>query len=188
MNLPKWLVSLSADIHFSKYPMWVQYKPTQHKIKGHEAQRVIDTVEVGDLVFGRHDGYLNTYLTPGFWGHVGLVVSPTEVIHSTGKGVSKETLLDFCRTDNICVAQLKGVTLDEIQAAITEAHTLIGLGYDYQFETNDSEYYCSELVDHCYGNPFAPYYTKQPIGNEKILDPSAMLDCDLLNVTLDIRK
>jgi len=188
MALPKWLLLLSANIHVSKYPMWIQYKPSLHKTTGADIQKFISTVKVGDLVFRRHDGYLNTYFTPGFWGHVGIVVSPSEVIHAIEKGVVKELLLDFCRTDHMCVARFKKANSENIQYAVSTANTLLGLDYDYEFETTNSAYYCTELIDFCYKNVFAPYYTKQAIGSQKVLLPSDIADCGLLDILLDIRK
>jgi uncharacterized protein YycO len=188
MNLPKWLVKFAANLHISKYPMWFHYKPCMHKLKGIDIQTVLNTVRAGDLLFRRHDGYVNTAFTPGFWGHVGLAISPTEIIHATGNGVLKETVLDFCRTDHICIARLKETTPEYIKSVVDTATTLIGLEYDYAFETSNSNYYCSELVDYCHKNAFAAYYTKQIIGKQTILLPASILQSDLLTIVLDIRK
>jgi uncharacterized protein YycO len=185
MDLPKWLINLTGDISFSKYPMWLQYKPSQHKMKGGEVQQILSVIEPGDILLRRHDNYLNTMFTPGFWGHCGLVVSKDLTIHSIGDGVIQESMLDFCRTDSVCVLRLKNITKEKANNAITRARSLLGQEYDFQFESGNTKYYCTELVDTCYGNIFADFYEKQI--SKKILLPRGILNSNLVDILIMTR-
>jgi len=190
MDLPKWLITFVGDIHVSKYPMWVQYKPSQHKLRGDEIQRVLDTVEIGDILLRRHDGYLNTYITPGFWSHAGLVISSSETIHSVGEGVIKENLLDFCRTDSICILRIKdnprfSVEKSLAEHAVAKAFELLGSDYDFKFKSGNSQYYCTELVDVCYASLFKEFYEKM-VG-KTILLPASIKNSGLVETILEIR-
>ena len=104
--LPSWLLNFVSHIHLSPRPLWISYHPELHKLKGHEIRRILGVLKKGDIMLRRWDGYLNTYLTPGFWGHAGLYVGDEKAIHALGQGVVKEDILDFCRADSLAVVRV----------------------------------------------------------------------------------
>ena len=59
-----------------------------------------------------------------------------------------EDVINFCRCDYIAVMRFKDgiVNNDEIFQAINTAIQLVGKRYDFEFESNDDEFYCTELV------------------------------------------
>jgi len=163
MNILKPLIKLSGHIYLSKKPLFLLYKPKFHKLKGSEIRTILNTLKNGDILLRRYHGYLNTILTPGYWGHAALYVGRNKVIHAVSQGVVKEDILDFCRCDDIALIRIKDASRDHIKNAITKANQMEkeGLEYDYEFESGDREVYCTELIDVAYGNIFDKDYVKK---------------------------
>lgn len=199
LNLPKWLLNLTANLHFSKYPMFMQYSPAHHKIKGFEVRSVIDVVEAGDILLRKYQGYLNDQFTPGFFSHGALYagIQPIEyegvtkevpcIIHAIGEGVVKEDILDFCRTDCLVVLRPK-VSDDDKMIAINSALELETerVGYDYVFAKDNGTVYCTELVDICYNGLFIDDYQKQISGHD-ILLPDGIYRSEFVSIVKEIR-
>jgi len=157
MELPKWMIQLTGRIYIASSPLWFQYKPQMHKVKGDEIRQIIDSIHDGDILLRRYDGYLNTFFTPGFWGHAAIYVGSNNVIHAIGEGVVKEDLLDFCRCDSVSILRTKNNNnIEFINNAIVTANELeiARTGYDYKFKSNNGTVYCTELVDVCYNSIF----------------------------------
>ena len=98
ITLPKFIIKSTGSLYLHKWPFWIVFRPSHHKVKGHEVRNIIDNLKKGDVLLRRYDGYLNTMFTPGFWGHAGLYIGDDRVIHAVGEGVIEEDILDFCRT------------------------------------------------------------------------------------------
>jgi len=41
IKLPRFLIEATGNIHLSKYPSWVAYKPAHHKVKGREVRKIL---------------------------------------------------------------------------------------------------------------------------------------------------
>ena len=180
--LPKSVLNFVAKVHLSRRPLWITYNPILHKLKGHEIRRILDVLQKGDILLRRWDGYLNTILTPGFWAHAGLYAGGDQAIHALGDGVIKEDILNFCRADSLAVMRVKGGDPD---AAIRRAHEVLGKPYDYEFEGNDDQYYCTELCDVCYGALFADDYTT--VAGNSVLTPDGLRNSPKLDLVLETR-
>jgi uncharacterized protein YycO len=174
--VPAFLVKITGDIYLHKFPFWCIYKPLIHKVKGHEVREVLKVLEPGDILLRRYDGYLNTFFTPGFWGHAALYAGKDEIIHAIGKGVITEDILDFCRTDSIAVLRLKNIKKDEIDKAINIAgkYAKECCEYDYRFEDGNGKVYCSELINECYNNCLKKDYSMH-LGNN-VLTPDGIFN------------
>jgi len=180
--MPKWVLNLASNIYLSYKPLFILYHPDLHRIKGREVRSVLESVEAGDVLLRQWRGYLNTIFTPGQWSHAGLYVGESKVIHALGKGVVEEDILDFCRTDSIAVMRpIDGGA----ESAIEKARELIGSEYDYQFESGDQQYYCSELCDACYDQLFKDDYTT--IAGNFLLTPDAIRHSEHVSTVLEIR-
>lgn len=160
MNILKPLIKLTGDIYLTVHPCFIFYKPQFHKLKGHEIRAVLNTVKPGDILLRRYHGYLNTFLTPGFWGHAGLYIGKNNIIHSLSKGVSKEDILDFCRCDDIAIVRIRKISRDSIKTAILHAKRLEESNtlYDFDFTIDNNKLYCTELIDVVYNNIFEQEY------------------------------
>jgi hypothetical protein len=157
LQLPKWLIKLSGDLYIHKYLFWLVYKPHHYALTGENTREILAAVKPGDILLRRYDGYVNSRLTPGFWGHAALCVSDTEVIHALGAGVVREDLITFCRTDSVSVLRVKDADEEMIQRAIACAkeHEKARTAYDYRFRDDKNKaVYCTELVNVCYGGLF----------------------------------
>lgn len=117
----------------------------------------------GDLIFQEDCGDLMTNAikaaTKGIKGyqftHVGMVwlKSPDDiqVIEATPPEVTVTPLADYLSPEHHCtprsvVGRLKNQYQKLIPQAITAALQKVGKGYDYAFNINNDQYYCSELI------------------------------------------
>jgi len=185
LSMPKFIVKLTGDIYLFKFPMWFSYKPSHHKVKGFQVRRILDLVHPGDILLRRYNGYLNTFFTPGFWGHAALYVGDNNIIHAVGEGVIEEDILDFSRCDSVCLLRPR-VEFNEKNDAITKAINLKNnhTQYDYKFQANNGTVYCTELVDTCYNNIFCFDYNE--IAGNKILLPDGIYKSKKVDIILSI--
>ena len=98
---PKFAIKFTGDFKFHSYPPFFIYKPHHFQVKGDTVREVMNKVRGGDILLRRYDRYLNTMLTPGYWGHASIYVKKNKIIHSISSGAEKEDILTFCRTDSI---------------------------------------------------------------------------------------
>jgi hypothetical protein len=185
MKVPVWLVKFIGDLYINMKPLWIMYKPSIHKVKGHEARVILDILKKGDILFRRHNGYLSTFFIPGFWTHSALYIGDNSVIHSIGEGVIEEDILDFCRTDSIGITRFN-MPIDinkvvEIAKYIKNKHT----EYDYSFEVGPNKVYCTEFVNICYENKF-DYCFKKIAGN-LILIPDDLYASEKLEKIIEFK-
>ena len=180
-NIKKFFIKLTADIYLSKKPLFILYKPRLHKLKGHEIRVILKNLKKGDILLRRFHGFLNTVLTPGFWGHAALYIGGDKVVHALSQGVVKEDLLDFCRCDDIAIVRVKKMKNDNIKRALNIAENMVNSNteYDFDFESGDNEVYCTELVDECYNGIFKGYYSK--VLGTIALTPDAIFNSDIVD-------
>ena len=178
------ILNFLSHSHISKYPLFYSYKPNFHKIKGYMMREILDVLEPGDIILRAYDGYLNTILTPGYWGHACIYIGDDTIIHAVGVGVIEEDILDYLRTDHICVMRLKKLAIHNtsmVVDAVEKAKKMakLGIKYDYEFESDDDQLYCTELINDCYNdifrNEFENVYGKVVITPEGIYN-SVKLD------------
>lgn len=186
MSLIKSFLTFLGNVHVSKHPLFIQYKPKFHKLKGNEMRMIMDDVKAGDILLRRYDGYLNVLLTPGFYSHSGICIKDNKTImHMLGQGLVKEDILNFCKTDSICI--LRCNDSDLLKEALIEIERVqsLNLEYDFEFETTDNQYYCTELIDLIYKGLFKNNYT-QSYG-KKVLIPDSLLLNNKFNKITEIK-
>ena len=187
MKIPKALIKFTGNTMLSKYPPWVIYKPDIHRVRGADVRRVLDIVEAGDILLRRFDGYLSTILTPGYWGHAGLYVGRNQVVHAISQGTIQEDILNFLRTDAVCVLTLKDITADEITEAILKAKAAANknIEYDFDFSECNEKYYCTELINAVFNHSFI--YDYQEVWGQMILTPDGIRYSEEVRVKLEIK-
>lgn len=137
------LLSFIFNTKYSKYPMFLQYVDTTHRVTGEDYYKVRKLLKEGDILLRGHDNYLSKFFIPGKYSHSGIYHGDDIVIHSTvEKGVHESNLVDFMRCDRFMALR---PTLGQIPIMV-EAHKLIGKKYDNKLEDNNDEYYCHEFV------------------------------------------
>jgi len=173
LALPDFILQFFGDSYLHKYPFWFIYKPHLHRVKGYEIRQILNEVQSGDILLTRHAGYLSSIFGPGYWGHAGIYVGENIMVEATGKGVKTIDILDFCRADGLTLLRTK-LSYTQQEAAARKATSLaqMGLEYDYEFESGDNEYYCTELVDYSYDNLFNSDYVAKY--GHFVIEPDAM--------------
>lgn len=179
LQLPKWMLKFPGDLYCCWRPLYFMYKPKFHKIKGEEIRMILNDIKPGDILFRRYEGYLDTILMPSFWCHAAIYVGDNNVIQAVGTGVNSEDILNFCRCDSLALYR-PSVTYNQIVSALSIAKELVKekAQYDWKFESENSNFYCSELVDTCYNNIFKNDYN-YVLGNN-ILTPDGLSNSNLV--------
>jgi|APCry1669188910_1035180.scaffolds.fasta_scaffold00028_29 uncharacterized protein YycO len=181
LQLPKWMLKFPGDLYCCWRPLFLSYKPKFHKIKGEEIRMILNDIKPGDILFRRYDGYLDTILMSisSFWCHAAIYVGDNNVIQAVGTGVNSEDILNFCRCDSLALYR-PSVTYNQVVYAIDKAKELVKekAQYDWKFESENSNFYCSELVDTCYNNIFKDDYD-YVLGNN-ILTPDGLSNSNLV--------
>ena len=142
-----------SEIQLVPYPLWIIAGNTKDKVTAKHMRAVMSQARAGDLIFRRQGRTLGTAIIPGHYSHVGIMSSPTTVIHSLGDGVVEEDILDFMRTDALGLMRVNNK--DWESAAVDFAKECLGRPYDYIFDSDDKRaLYCSELAMYCYPKVF----------------------------------
>ncbi len=188
INLPSWLLNFISNIHISKYPFFISYKPNFYKINGIQLREIINLIEPGDILLRKQDGYLNNFFTKGCYSHAGLFVGSYNsmqfgVIHVLSHGVVCEDIFDFCRTDHIAILRVKNIITKDISKALEISFDLEKnkTAYDYMFSSDNNTVYCTELIDICYQGLFKDDYEKTITGHN-VLYPDAIYNS--LNISI----
>lgn len=188
MGIMTFLGNLASNTQFHKNPLWITYKPQQHKVNADQIRIILESLEKGDIFLSKHNGYKSNSLIPGFYSHVGLYVGENKIIHSIGEGVVKYDILKFLRCDSI--VQLRYNNSNELKEyACKKALELYEAGteYDFDFSKNNQSLYCSELINECYKHIFdhlfkrvkskwIPEFIVNKIIKEKIIIPQSLYD------------
>jgi len=167
------LIDFFADIRLYNFGV-ILWGDSSYQIKGPHMRSLIEVLQPGDVMLRKHNAYLGSMVIPGYWTHAAIYAGENKVIHvrSRGVGTVEEDILTFFRCDNILVLRPKDP--DIIPTAITAARKFLALGvqYDYNFNTEQSDtFYCTELVDNCYGYP-----VRNRKGLKEIIIPDDYLD------------
>lgn len=136
-----------------KHPLWFEVNAHGYRLKGEHYRTIHKLIQPGDILIRRFDGYLSSYMIPGFWNHAGIYIGddgnkPEQVIHAVSEGVIQEDLLNFMRADHMAVLRPQKRNYQE---AVDKAKSIVGKPYDFGFDFQDANRFsCTELVAHCY--------------------------------------
>jgi len=186
MKIPRWMIEFTGHTMLHNRPPWFVYRPDIHKVRGADVRRILDIVEPGDILLRRFDGYLNTIFTPGFWGHAGGYVGGNQMVHAVSQGTISEDILNFCRSDAICVLEVL-VSGEEKATAVQRLKDSSEncVPYDFDFSRKNQTAYCTERVDIAYGGIFYDDYVKK--FGQLILMPDGIRNSKRVKVKLEVK-
>jgi len=185
MKFPKWMIEFTGHLLFHNRLPWFVYRPDIHRVRGLDVRKILDTVQPGDILLRRFDNYLNTILTPGFWGHGGGYTGNNQMVHAVSQGTIEEDILNFCRADAICVLDVV-VSEEEKCLAIQNLRTAakMNIPYDFDFSRKNKTAYCTERLDLAYNGIFATDYIEK-LG-QLVLTPDGIRHSKMVRVKLEI--
>jgi len=171
------VIAWFGDIQVFKYPFFILLGHNAYKIKGTDQREIIDVIKPGDVLLRRYDHYISGLMIPGYFTHAAIYVGDNHIIHVIGGGMGKEDILTFLRCDNVVVLRFKDES--KVEAAVKNAYEQLEkkVEYDFDFDTDSPErFYCTELIDFCYGYPVRPTII------HKIILPDDFLECEKFDI------
>lgn len=166
------LALLSISVPLTKKLGKVHFPYTHKLIKGPDYYRLESVIQSGDVLLSRTRGELTNLFIPGFFTHAAIARGDEYVIEAIGKGVSRTDLVSFVMTKDYVVLLRPRFADDVIKGkAVLWAEEQVGLPYDYEFETSNKAYYCSELVATAYNKAMdgsCPFVSKDVFGEPTI--------------------
>jgi hypothetical protein len=112
-----------------------------------EYLEMISQWEVGDILTTATYGEASNLFIPGEYKHIGWYLGNEKVLEATTEGVVVTYLPFFLSNrDKIAVSRFKFATKEEVGRAVHRALTLIGLPYDFEMNTDNNNWYCSEVI------------------------------------------
>ena len=156
MSFKSTLLKIFGDIKLQKWPPFLYYEPGDYyKISGKQTMTLLKGLKEGDILARAYNNYLDGKFIPGKYSHTGVYVGNGEVIHAVSNGVSKASLIDFCRCDKLAV--LRPARFSE--AAIARLNAWLGKPYDFDFKSDNEAFYCHELCAKAYEGLYVPMVT-----------------------------
>lgn len=135
-------------------PILVQDKP--FRVDGEDILSIMEVIRPGDVLLRGYDTYVDGKFIPDERGysHAGIYAGNNEVIHAVSPTVSKTSIIDFCISDRVMV--LRPIAGQE--QALKIAESLIGVPYDFNYESGVERLYCFELIANCYEESNMPIF------------------------------
>jgi uncharacterized protein YycO len=122
---------------------------SERLLTGKDFYKIIELIKPGDILLSRTRYHLTNIFIPGFFKHSSLIVDKNNIIESTAEGVHLTSLYDFISTkDYIGISRLNSLysynkSIDDI---VKIAIKQLGKFYDYEFSSDDKQFYCAELI------------------------------------------
>lgn len=131
------------------------YMPYSRKrFNGEDYYKVRDYITPGCAILTTTRGEATNLFNSSDPKHGGLYVGGETVkyvVEALGRGVVKTDLVSFLTSkDIVVILKPKNLNNDQMLNAADFAAMLEGCGYDYEFESDDEEYYCFELIATAY--------------------------------------
>jgi hypothetical protein len=140
------ILSIFGDIKIFPWPAWILYQPETYLVKGIQKRHAMKILKSGDIVMRKYVRYLDGYFIQGAYSHSGIYIGSGKVIHAIAEGVQIIDILDFLECDAFCIVRPnKGA-----RRAVSFAKHQLNKPYDFNFDTDDTRFYCHELTAKAY--------------------------------------
>lgn len=138
---------LKVVASFSKVAGKIHAPFTHKRMTSEDYRSMKALMKPGDILITSTRGELTTILIPGFWSHNAIVVDENSCVEAIGLGVVKTDLIDFILTrDYAVLMRPKNMSDEQLQKVADFTISKIGAMYDYEFESDNEQFYCSELA------------------------------------------
>jgi uncharacterized protein YycO len=117
------------------------------KVKPHHILEMIDTLQEGDVILTTTWGEFSNIVNWGTFKHAIMYTGANTIIHSIGTGTVKGNFTkEIKKKYRVIVLRSKVHTKEEIIKAVDNMRGRVGNAYDYAFNPDNSEDYCSESI------------------------------------------
>ena len=154
---------------------------SQHKMTEEMCDKIIQSVQLGDVLLIRTNGELTTLMQPSKWTHSVLVLTQMHAFEATTKGTRLTDLMYIlARCDEAMLLRPKFLINNDHM--VEYALPLVNRPYDFKFESSDEELYCheatSKILEHASGVEIPQVDT--PLGKKWL--PDSFLKSNLFEV------
>lgn len=154
-KIKKFIFKQIGDLRWHGWtrPFFLTFNAKTYDLNGKHYRQIASVIRPGDIILTRDEGWIDTYLIPGFWTHAGVYVGnyngeKRQVIHAISEGVIAEDLIDVMRTDACVILRANPYYASK---CLDEVVKLVGEEYDFNFDFLSSlRFSCTELVAHNY--------------------------------------
>jgi len=144
------------------------------QMTGRDYYEALKYVKPGMVFLTHVDGYLSNSFIPGFWKHAGIYCNHDGntpcVIEATSDGVAETDLITFLMTKDVAAIFMpRFADFKTMKLAAHYARGLIGRPYDYEFQTDNEAFYCSEVIYYAYlkaTNGTTPFKLRETMGQQ----------------------
>jgi hypothetical protein len=159
------------------------------RVTSAEYQHFRQHVKPGMVLVSYIEGHMTNLFISGPVKHAAIVRDDEIIVEAVGRGVTIDTLENFCTTKDLVVA-LKPADLNEAEM-LEAANYAFEIAkrpasyrrYDYFFDSGDGAFYCAELIVYAWNRVLARLGRKPQFVNRKILGAVTTLPVDFLNAT-----
>lgn len=127
----------------SRHASKVHFPFTRKKVEQKDIYKAISVLRPGDIILTHVNGEMSN-IALNHWSHVG-IYQPGLVYEATTHGVVDSNLVYFLAKKDDFKILRPTFKFDHIQMA-TFLNGTLGKDYDFEFESNDQQYYCFELA------------------------------------------
>ena len=160
------------------------------RFNGGDFVKIQELIRPGDVILSKNLGELTNYFNPSPWPHGAMALSQTQIIEAASEGVDDDYLSNFVfKKDYIMVLRYAKMINDFRPMLLHVAKDKIGLKYDLEFEPDDDEYYCFELIAKCYKEVFTSIvFEKKKILGGAFYTSDSFLNREDFEIVYDSRK
>lgn len=146
--------------------------PRMNQIK---VAKIKDSLFEGDCILSYTSGSFSNLWIKGKYKHVGIYVGNDYIVEAVFKGVVSTHINDFCfKKDNIAIIRpATGSTIKNRLDVVKRAMKIIGAKYDFDYVRGGDTFYCSEVIEECWGE-----LVTVPV--RKILGKTVLIPSDLI--------
>lgn len=122
--------------------------PHKPKVTQSEIEKALDILEAGDLILTKTNWQLSNLFILGRWKHVAMVDNDClHVIEAVDPVVRRIAIAEMLKNkDSFCISRKININKETRETMPIILRQLIGKEYDFEFDFNPDDFYCSELI------------------------------------------